>query len=111
MRGFGPAVDPRMSSSSIRIRSSATLSSRLSASSSWTSDSDGLVGSFDIAAQPGLELTKPEVLHLATQVPRLDVQARDALHVLVWIAVKLSRVDEDAECEPLAVLLDDVLVT
>jgi hypothetical protein len=33
-----------------------------------------LVGSFDIAAQSGLELAKPEVLHLATQVPRLDVR-------------------------------------
>src|SRR6185437_4586129 len=110
-RGSGPPVVLRTSSSSFRIRSSATLSPRLSASSSWTSDSDGLVGSFDIAAESGLELAEPEVLHLATQEPRFDLQARDAFHILVGIPVELARVDEHAERELFAVLLDDVLVT
>src|SRR4029077_4936166 len=110
-RGSGPPLVLRTSASSILIRSSATLSSRLSVSSSWTSDSDGLVGSFDIAAQSRLKFAQPEMLHLATQVPRLDLEAPDALDVFVGIAVELAGVDEHAERQPFAVLFDDVLET
>src|SRR4029077_15349913 len=87
-----------------------TLSSRLSESSSWTSDSDGLVCSFDIATQARLKFTQPEGLHLATQVARLDRQTPDALVGFVREAVELSRIDQQADRELLAVLLEHVLV-
>src|SRR5712691_5226182 len=109
-RGFGPADPSRASASSIRRRSTITFSSRRSASSSWTSESAGFFGSFDIAAESGLELAQAQVLHLAAKISRLDGEALDALQILVREAVQLARVDEQADREPLPVLLEHVLV-
>src|SRR6267378_24869 len=111
MRGSGPPLVLRTSSSSRRSRSSATMRSRRSASSCCTSESDGFFGSFDIATESGLKLAEPQVLHLAPQETSLDLQALDSLHALEWKTVELSRIDEDTQGQPLAVLLDHVLVT
>src|SRR4029077_4652946 len=98
------------SARSIFRRSTATLSSRRSARSCWTSDSDGLVGSFDITAEPGLELAKPEVLHLPAQEASLHLQTPDAFCPFVGKPVELSGIDEEAQGELLSFLLDHVLV-
>src|SRR5712692_1663044 len=97
IRGSGPVAPSRDSASSIRARSSRTFSSRLSARSSWTSDSAGFFGSLDIAAKSGLELTQAEVLHLAAEVARLDREALDSFDALVREAIELARVDEQAQ--------------
>src|SRR5260370_20414137 len=87
-----------------------TFSSRRSVSSCWTSDSDGLAGSFDITTQAWLELAQPQMLHLAPQVARFHAQALDAFCGLERKPVQLSRIDQQADRQLLAVLLDHVLV-
>ncbi len=81
-----------------------TFSARRSESSSWTSDSDGLTGSFDITTQAGLELAKAQVLHLAPEETSLHLEAADALQRLVGKSVELARIDKQADRELLSVL-------
>src|SRR5437868_6492962 len=112
MRGSGPPeLLAAASASSILRRSTATFSSRRSARSCWTSESDGLVGSFDIAAETRLKLAQAKVFHLAAQVASLDGEAADAFGLLERKAIELARIDEQADGELLALLLDHVLVT
>src|SRR2546428_10677125 len=94
------------SASSIFSRSTATLSSRRSVRSCWTSESDGLVGSFDIAAQTGLKLAEAQMLHLATQEAGLDLEAANARGGLVREAAQLAGVDEQGDRELRALLFD-----
>src|SRR5690348_7348748 len=93
------------------MRSSATFSSRRSARSCWTRESAGCpAGAFDIAAETGLELAQAQVLHLSPQVARLALQARDAPQVLERKAIQLAGVDQQADLQHLAFLLQDFLV-
>src|SRR4030081_1531525 len=108
--GSGPPALDWTSASSSRNRATVTFSSRRSASSSWTSDSDGFVGSFDIPTQSRLKLPQSQVLHLAAQVSRLHLETLDALGRLEGKSVELARVDEQTHRELLAVRLDNVLV-
>src|SRR3979490_3369521 len=50
------------------------------------------------------------MLHLASQVSSLDLEAADALYGLVRKSVELARVDEQADGELLTIFLDHVLV-
>src|SRR2546427_898840 len=68
------------------------------------------VCSFDIATEARLKLAEAQMLHLAAQETRFDLQAADALRRLVWEAVELAGVDEETDGKPFAVLLDDMLV-
>src|SRR5260370_2371758 len=94
----------------MRARSRRTVSSRFSARSPWTSDSAGFFCSLDIATKSWLELAQAKVLHLASQIPRLDREALDPLCGFVRKAIELSRVDEQAQRQLFAVFFDDVLV-
>src|SRR5690242_15509923 len=109
-RGSGPPPAPCASASSMRALSSATFSCRRSASSSWTSESAGLAGSFDIATEPGLKLPQPQVLHLAAQEAGFDLEALDPAHRLVRKPVELAGVDQHAERKLLSILLEHLLV-
>src|SRR5437879_4614422 len=108
-RGFGPEAPSRASARSRRARSSRTLSSRLSARSSWTNDSAGFFCSLDIAAMSRLKLAQAKVLHLSTQIASFDGEAVDALGRLVWKAIQLAGVDQEAQGERLSFFLDHVL--
>src|SRR5229473_2723575 len=92
----------------MRARSRRTFSSRFSARSPWTSDSAGFFCSLDIATKSWLELAQAKVLHLASQIPRLDCEALDSLCGLVRKAIELSGVDEQAQRQLFGVFFDHV---
>src|SRR5207253_8630640 len=69
-----------------------------------------LVTRADIAADPRLELTEPQVLQLALQVARLDGERPDAPDGLERIPVQVSRVHQQTDRQALPVGLQDVLV-
>src|SRR5260370_2210188 len=87
----------------MRARSRRTFSSRFSARSPWTSDSAGFFCSLDIATKSWLELAQAKVLHLASQIPRLDREALDSFCGLVRKPIDFSGVDHQAQRQPFTV--------
>src|SRR5437764_2636551 len=108
--GSGPPPDACASATSSRARSRATLSCLRSASSSCTRESAGLAGSFDIATEPRLKLAQAQVLHLPAKKACLYLEASDPRRSLIWKAIELPRVNEQAEREFLTLPLDHFLV-
>src|SRR5712664_2542166 len=93
------------------MRSTSTFRARRSARRSCTSDSDGLLCSFDIATQARLKFAEPEVFHLPAQITRFGFEALDAFQVLERVAIQLARVDQEAKSKLwLPIFLDHVLV-